>query len=109
MLENLVENAVRYTDAGGRIALSAARTEQGVELAVSNTGAPIPEAQRATIFAKHASGEDKGARGRNLGLGLHFCALAARAHEGTIAVESTSSWPTRFVLRIPARATAVAA
>lgn len=101
VLENLVENATRYTPAKGRIVLSARRDERGDEIAVSNDGDPIPEERRATVFDKHSSSEDRGARGRNLGLGLYFCKLAAEAHGGTIACESTTAWPTRFVVRLP--------
>lgn len=100
VLENLVENANRYTNHSGRIVLSAKRIASGIELAVSNTGTPIPEALRAKIFEKNVSTEERGAKGMNLGLGLYFCHLAAVAHGGRIFVESTSEWPTRFVLRL---------
>jgi signal transduction histidine kinase len=109
VLENLIENAIRYTPTGGAIEVSASTSSAGAELAVGNSGAAIPEAQRAAIFEKHASGEDRGARGRNLGLGLYFCKLAAEAHEGSIRCESTERWPTRFVLRLPTRRPAPAA
>ena len=101
VLENLVENAIRYAGAGGRISLTARRSSNAVELVVANTGKPIPVAERARIFDKHVSGEDRGARGANLGLGLYFCRLAAKVHGGTIAVDSTDEWPTRFVVTLP--------
>lgn len=105
VLENLVENATRYTPEGGRIVLAATRTDGGLELAVGNTGQPIPEPVQRTLFEKHASGE-KRSRGHHLGLGLYYCRLAAQAHGGDIRVESTPQLPTRFVMTLPeARAT----
>jgi signal transduction histidine kinase len=98
MLENLVENATRYAGDKGRIRLEGRSTARGLELVVENTGTPIPVEARAKIFDKHVSGEGK--RSAHLGLGLYFCRLAARAHGGDIAVESTPTWPTRFVIRL---------
>jgi two-component system sensor histidine kinase/response regulator len=101
VVENLVENAIRYTNGGGRIVLSARSGADGCELAVCNTGTPIPEALRARVFDKHVSSESSVAGSRHLGLGLYFCRLAAQAHGGEVGVESTEEWPTRFWVRLP--------
>ncbi|GAC1352018.1 MAG: hybrid sensor histidine kinase/response regulator [Polyangiales bacterium] len=102
VLENLVQNATRYTNAGGRIALMCRSFENGdLELSVCNTGTPIAASVRDKVFDKHTSSEDRSTRGMNLGLGLYFCRLAARAHGGEVGVDSTEEWPTRFFLRLP--------
>jgi signal transduction histidine kinase len=100
ILENLLENATRYADEGGKIRLSARVVGSAAELVVANTGAEIPESVRDRIFDKNHTTENKAARGNNLGLGLYFCRLASRAHGGDVRVESTPEWPTRFVVRL---------
>jgi two-component system sensor histidine kinase/response regulator len=99
ILENLVRNALQYTPFGGRIGMSA-RGLGDIEIAVSNTGPPIPEQERARIFEKFRRGANAPAKGGNAGLGLYFCARAMEAHGGSIGVVQTPTWPTSFVLRL---------
>ena len=110
VMENLVENALRYAGSEGRVRIEARRAGAAIELSVSNTGASIPDDLRPRIFDKNVSTERR-ARGVNLGLGLYFCRLAAQAHGGEIAYQPNEAWPNRFVVRVPdaaARATAEA-
>lgn len=101
VLHNLVGNALRYCDAGGlvsitAIAVPASATEpDGVEIAVANSGPPVPAAIVPRLFGKYAQGKD-GQRG----LGLYFCRLACEAHGGRIRHLATDGGPA-FVLRLP--------
>lgn len=101
VLENLLENAIRHTPEGGRVRVEAKLAGANLELAVSNTGAPISAAARERMFDKYVRGERR--NDAHLGLGLYFCRQAARAHGGGIAVTSTAAWPTRFVITVPVR------
>jgi len=105
VMENLVENALRYTQPNGRICLSAARRAEprarAVEIAVSNDGPPIPAPERARIFHKFARGKAEGALAGSAGLGLYFCKRAVEAHGGAIAVVETPDWPTSFRFTLP--------
>ena len=105
VMENLVENALRYTQPNGRICLSAARRPEPrtrvVEIAVSNDGPPIPLPERARIFHKFARGRAEGAVAGSAGLGLYFCKRAIEAHGGAIAVVETPDWPTSFRITLP--------
>jgi signal transduction histidine kinase len=99
-IENVVDNALRYTPTGGTIALSAVRVGDDVELGVANDGPPIPAEARHAIFEKYGqTGRHSGRM--NLGLGLYFCRLAAEAHGGTLELRETAELPTAFVFRIP--------
>jgi two-component system, sensor histidine kinase and response regulator len=102
MIENVVENAIRHTPSAGRVALSAEDGDR-VEVAIANTGDPIPAPQRVRIFGAYERGErranDEGAG--NVGLGLYFCRRAAEAHGGDIEVRESPEWPTSFVIRLP--------
>ena len=105
VMENLVENALRYTRPNGQIQLSAARRAESrtrpVEIAVSNDGPPIPPLERARIFHKFARGQAEGAVAGSAGLGLYFCKRAVEAHGGAIAVVETPDWPTSFRISLP--------
>ncbi len=101
LVENVVENAIRHTPVQGRIAL-AVRQEGPVEIAVANTGRPIPIDERDRIFDRGARGADAPAGAMNVGLGLYFCRRAAEVHGGAIHVRQSDEYPTSFVIRLPA-------
>jgi signal transduction histidine kinase len=99
-IENVVDNALRYTPSGGIIAMSVTRLDDDVEIAVGNDGPPIPQGARPALFEKYGqTGKHSGRM--NLGLGLYFCRLAAEAHSGTLVLRETSELPTEFVFRLP--------
>ena len=99
-IENVVDNALRYTPTGGTIALIATRVGEEVELAIGNDGPPIPVEARHAIFEKYGQAGRHSGR-MNLGLGLYFCRLAAEAHGGTLELRQTPELPTLFVFRLP--------
>jgi signal transduction histidine kinase len=100
VIENMLDNAERYTPRGGRIALRAAVVNENlVQIRIGNSGPAIPAELREAIFEKY--GQASMSHGRmNLGLGLYFCRLAIQAHGGRIWVESTADLPTVFVIEL---------
>ena len=100
VLENIVDNALRYTPAGGRIEVAAFESAERVVMTIGNSGPEIPAAERERIFTKHARW-GAATTSMNLGLGLYFCRRAVEAHDGTIRVESTVELPTLFVIELP--------
>lgn len=99
-IENVVDNALRYTPSGGIIVLSATRDGDDFELAIGNDGPRIPDEARHAIFEKYGQTGRRSGR-MNLGLGLYFCRLAAEAHGGTLELRETAELPTLFVFRLP--------
>jgi two-component system, sensor histidine kinase and response regulator len=102
ILHNLVGNAVRYCDKGGRIHLSAHRVAhdgdpEQIEIAVQNSGTPISTELLPNLFSKYG----RGTNGKR-GLGLYFCRLACEAHGGSIHGENRTGGPT-FVVTLPGR------
>jgi len=94
LLENLVTNALRHVAEGDRIELAADSFEDGVTLAVRNSGEPVPDEARQKLFEKYAT---KGRREwHNAGLGLYLCRLVAEAHRGTIALVDRKGWSVSF-------------
>jgi signal transduction histidine kinase len=102
VIENMLDNATRYAPRGGRCGISAKRLGQVVEIAIGNSGPPVPAADREQIFGRYFQVERRRASARaNRGLGLYFCKLAVEAHGGTIHVEERGDLGAVFVARLP--------
>jgi PAS domain S-box-containing protein len=104
LLQNLVDNAMKYAPAGSRVLLTASRPAEGqLRLIVSDSGPGVPESHRELIFEAYARLEDDdGAHHRtSRGLGLAFCRLAAQAHGGEIRCEAGPDGGARFVTELP--------
>lgn len=103
LLENLLDNAVKYTPLGGTIRVTTRLVPDGVELRVADEGRGIPESERERIFERYARADSErfSHRGSSRGLGLAFCRLAAEVHGGRIWVEPGSSSGTVFCVFIP--------
>ncbi|MFV0406626.1 MAG: sensor histidine kinase [Propioniciclava sp.] len=110
-LSNLIENAIRYSDADARVVLSArAEWDQGehrIAVAVSDTGIGIPAAEVDRIFERfyrvdYARSRDQGGSG----LGLAIVQEILHAHGGTVAVWSKPGSGSTFTLTLPAAETA---
>ena len=100
-LQNLLNNALTYTDRGGRITLSAHFDGDEVELSVADTGIGIPADALPHVFEKffRVPGQSKGT---GTGLGLAIVQEIVVAHGGTIACESRPGKGTEFRIRLPA-------
>jgi two-component system, sensor histidine kinase and response regulator len=104
LIENLVDNAVRYTAAGGSVTVSA--FEDGVEigLMVADQGPGVPPEQRDRIFEKYAQldrTEDRAQQRFGRGIGLAFVKLAVQSHAGRIWVDDNRPVGARFQMRFP--------
>ncbi len=84
---NLLDNAVKYTPAGGRVEVSAAREGDRAVLRVSDTGMGIPADELPRIWDRLFRG-DRSRAERGLGLGLSLVKAVVEAHGGTVAVDS---------------------
>lgn len=100
-LRNLLDNGLTYTDAGGRISLSAKLDGSFVSISISDTGAGIAPEYVPRIFEKffRVPGQS---RGSGTGLGLAIVHEIVVAHGGTIVCDSQPSIGTNFQIRLPA-------
>lgn len=98
---NLLDNAVKYTPAGGRVELSARREAAEVLLRVSDTGPGIAPEDRPRIFDRLYRG-DRSRSERGLGLGLSLVKAIAAAHRGSVSVDSRPGGGSTFTVRLPA-------
>lgn len=88
VLKNLLDNALRYTPAGGWVRLSAAAGER-VELRVSDSGAGIDAEDLPYVFDRfYRADKARGANSGKMGLGLAICKALVTAQGGAISAES---------------------
>jgi signal transduction histidine kinase len=103
VLENLIENAVRYTYQGGSICLILTPHNQNVTLKIKDTGCGILEEELPHIFNRFYQ-LDKSRKGQpgHSGLGLAITKRILELHERSIEVTSTPNSGTTFTFQLPA-------
>ncbi len=102
VLTNLVDNALKFTPAGGQISLSAAHLTDGfITVKVSDTGPGVPEGYREKIFERFSQVPGLVGRRRGSGLGLTFCRLAIEAQGGKIWMEPRPGGGSIFMYTLP--------
>jgi two-component system, OmpR family, phosphate regulon sensor histidine kinase PhoR len=102
VLQNLLDNAIQYTSAGGQIMLSASADAGEVKFTVSDTGIGIPKADQPRIFERFYRVD--AARSREVGgtgLGLAIAKHLVEAHGGRIWVESEVGQGSQFYFTVP--------
>jgi two-component system phosphate regulon sensor histidine kinase PhoR len=99
---NLIDNAIRYTPAGGCIKLSLKLEHQHAAVSIQDTGIGIPDEEKPHLFErfyrvdKSRSRKDGGA-----GLGLSICKSIVELHNGTIQFESNVGGGSTFSITLP--------
>lgn len=99
---NLVENAVKYSDAGEEVQVSAWTENGRVLVSVEDHGPGVPREQQGLIFEKFGRANVGGGK-PGTGLGLFIARSIAEAHGGTLDVLSASGQGATFTLALPLR------
>ena len=103
MFSNLLDNAIKYTDDGGRIVVRATVLDQQVCVTVSDTGTGITGEALPHVFDLFVQGSGHGEQSRGgLGIGLSVCKTLTEMHGGTIVARSGGkNRGSEFEIRLP--------
>jgi signal transduction histidine kinase len=104
VLQNLIDNALRYSPHGSRVRV-ALRAAEGprVALSVDDSGPGIAPELRSRVFEKYVRLAATRSQHIGRGLGLTFCRLAVEAHGGRIWADASESGGSSFRLELPRR------
>ena len=104
LLNNLIDNAIKFIPHEGQVTVELRSTAGGQRLTVSDTGVGIAEAELRRLFERFYRGDRARRRNtptRGTGLGLSICRAIAEAHGGTIEVSSQPGVGTQFRVSLP--------
>ena len=102
ILANLLSNALRYTDGGGRVQVRVAQDGASAVLDVRDTGIGIAAEDQAHVFTRFWRGEKSRSRATGgAGIGLSIVRELVRAHGGTVEVQSAPGEGSLFRVRLP--------
>lgn len=102
IMHNLINNAVKYTPAGGEVNVKTKSGPGWVEMTVTDTGKGIPKADLPLIFERfYRVDKARGRKEGGTGLGLAIVKELVDLHEGTLRVKSVLGQGTTFTLRFP--------
>ena len=101
LIQNLVQNSIKYTPAGGSVSVSSHQESEYSVLVVSDTGFGIPKEQQEKIFQRFCrSTEARSDHGGGAGLGLSIVKSIVDVHRGTIEVDSEPEQGSTFTIRL---------
>jgi PAS domain S-box-containing protein len=97
----LLNNAIKFTDSGGRIFVGVRSLYKEIEIIISDTGIGIPENDISNIFQKFYRVSRPGKEIPGTGLGLVFVKQIVDLHKGLITVNSEVNMGTSFIIKLP--------
>ena len=102
VFSNLIDNALKYGDEGGKILVGACETEEGVQFYVRDFGAGIPSEHLPRLFERfYRVDKARSRESGGTGLGLAIAKHVVRAHCGTIRAESELNHGSTFYFTLP--------
>ncbi|MEL6865252.1 MAG: ATP-binding protein, partial [Bacteroidota bacterium] len=103
VLQNLIDNAIKFTPAHGKVTLELVNRNDAVEVKVADTGPGIPAQEQSFIFERYhrlKTGEIK-ASGSGAGLGLAIVKKILEIHNASIEVISKPNQGAAFLFQLP--------
>lgn len=105
VIDNLVDNAIKFTPEGGTITVSVAERSSFVHITVSDTGEGISEKMIHKLFQSFRRGSEPfSVENRGSGIGLYFVKLAVEAHGGEVSIKSNKGKGTEVTIQLPKHA-----
>lgn len=102
VIQNLMDNALKFTPEGGTIGIDLDVTENNVSIQVKDTGPGIPEDQQAHVFERYRKADRTGNKQAGAGLGLAIVKKILELHDTSIHIKSKMNEGTAFMFQLPA-------
>lgn len=103
VLSILLDNALAYTPASGRIQLALEKRNHALRISVADTGTGVPDSEKARIFEWFHRGEKSRSDHAHFGLGLSIAMETVKLHKGKLWVEDAPGGGAVFILELPTR------
>ena len=100
-IQNLMDNAIKFTPEGGSIVLEVKELDGEVEVHVSDTGPGIPENLQSAVFERYKQGSAGALKDQGAGLGLAIVKKIMDLHDASIRMHSKLNEGTSFVFQLP--------
>jgi signal transduction histidine kinase len=97
---NLIDNAIKYTPQGGRVAVTTERRENQAVLTIADSGPGVPEAEQPRIWERLYRGDQSRSQS-GLGLGLSLVRAIVEAHGGRVSVRNAPTGGAVFEVTLP--------
>jgi two-component system OmpR family sensor kinase len=103
VFSNLIDNAIKYTPAGGSVKIEGKQAGSFVEINVKDTGIGIAPDDQERIFERfyQADKSRRGGTGRGVGLGLAIARQIVQAEGGTLTAHSQPGQGSQFIVKLP--------
>ncbi|MDN5214538.1 HAMP domain-containing sensor histidine kinase [Fulvivirgaceae bacterium BMA12] len=100
-IQNLVDNAIKYTKEGGKISFEFMKVEKAIQVNIKDTGCGIPEDDLPLIFDRYHKGTNNKEAAPGFGLGLAIVKKIVELHHSIISVKSKINEGTTFSFNLP--------
>lgn len=101
VVQNLIDNSLKFTPAGGTVAISMAQDEHNTTVSVRDTGKGIPEENMSKLFQRFWQAGSSGRYYASTGLGLYLARKIVEGHGGRIWCESSAGQGSTFKFVLP--------
>lgn len=103
LLINLITNAIKYTNAGGKVTVTLQEEQRNVVIYVTDTGIGIAKENLSAIFHRFYKVDSSRSKEEqhSFGLGLALCKWIVESHAGSIQVQSEMNKGSTFIVRLP--------
>jgi len=100
-IDNILENAIKFTPSGGKIEVAIENGNPGVEIRITDTGIGISREGRENLFERFWQGDAGRSESGGTGFGLYLCSQIIQGHGGTISCLSKPNGGTTMTMRVP--------
>ena len=101
VMQNLIDNALKFTPNGGRILIQTNKAKSGIEVCVSDSGIGIPKQEKELVFGRYYKGHGFKKFQKNTGLGLAIAKKILDLHDSSLVLQSEENQGTSFAFELP--------